>query len=623
MGFFNPGSLLCGLSLVALVAIYLRSRARPTVNVSSLLLFEEVPAPVAKSRILRVDLLFWLEAVALASMTLAAAGLYLRGPRPIGSRQLHALVFDLGAGMEAMDGGVSRLDEARSRARRLISTAPDGDEFSIIGYALEARSFFPPSASRQELFAALDKLQATAVGARPAALRAALLDARGAATIDIFADRKPAKEVVQEARPDGRVEIHQVGKAADNVAIVSIDPGVPRSSAGHCVLRSFSNRPWECVLEIENNGQQVVRAPLIIEPRAQTIVTFPPLAEGGLLRARIITADALTADNERYAFAPAIAQAKVLVLSPDADSRDDLARIVLAINPNFVVTALDPSLYPSSSAAAQQFALAVLHDCSDVGVHASARLFIFPEPQLRSSNRQPLLPVVGSVALAELESRQDTGALSTPALLGPARILSLPGWMDSLARGAPVGSHDSLPIAAVGRNREAEVGVLTFDIRNHLLLDPDRLDALVLTVDTLKQVVAPQNIKVVATGTFVAVPGFGAATLTAPDGSTVGLQPDQWGRVRFRPLEAGRYVVSDGHHEVAVYANYYDVAESDLALSETPPEPERPFQLAAQARTENYPEPASLILIGVATLLVMAESALIAQRTIQWGAGHV
>jgi hypothetical protein len=623
VGFFNPGSLLCGVSLVALVAIYLRSRARPTVSVSSLLLFEEVPAPVAKSRILRVDLLFWLEALALASMTLAAAGFYLRGPRPVGSHQLHALVFDLGAGMEATDGRVSRLDEARSRARGLISTASAGDEFSIIGYALEARTFFAPSASHEELFAALDRLQATAVAARPAALRAALLDARGAATIDVFADRKPAKEVVQEARPDGRVEIHQVGGAADNLAIASIDPGVPRSSAGHCVLRSFSNRPAECELEIENNGRQVVRAPLIIEPRAQTIVTFPPLAEGGLLRARISTPDALTADNERYALAPAIAQAKVLVLSPDADSRDDLARIVLAINPNFVVTALDPSLYPSSSAAAQQFALAVLHDCSDAGVHASVRMFIFPEPRLRSSNRQPLLPVMGSVAVAELESRQDSGSLSTPALLGPARIVSLPGWMDSLARGAPVGGHDSLPIAAIGRNREGEVGVLTFDIRNHLLLDPDRLDALVLTVDTLKQLVAPQNVKVVATGTFVAFSGFGAATLTAPDGSTIGLQPDRWGGVRFRPLEAGRYVVRGGHREVAVYANYYDVAESDLASSQTPSEPERPFQFATQAHTENYPEPVSLILIGAATLLVLAESALIAQRTIQWGARHV
>ena len=617
MGFFNPGSLLWGLSLVALVAIYLRSRARPTISVSSLMLFEEIPAPVATSRILRIDLLFWLEALALAAMTLASAGFYLLGPQPVGRHQLHALVFDLGAGMEAIDGRISRMDEARRSAHRLISAAPAGDGFGIIGYALEARTLFAPSASREELFAALDKLQPMAVAARTAALRAALLDARGATTIDIFADHKPAKEILQEARPDGRVAIHQVGETADNVAIASLDPGVPRSSAGHCVLRNFSNRPAECELEIEHNGRQVVDAPLIIEPRAQAIVTFRPLAEGGLLRARIITPDALAADNERYALAPAITQAKVLVLSPDADSRDDLARIVLAINPNFIVTALDPAFYPSSSAANQQFALAVLHDCSDAGVNALARMFIFPEPWLQGSKHPPLLPVVGSVAAAELESRQDTGSLSTPALLGPSRIVSLPGWMDSLARGAPIGGgHDSLPIAAAGRNSEGEVGVLTFDIRNHLLLDPDRLDALVLTVDTLKRVMAPQNVEVVTTGTFVAISTFGAATLIAPDGSTTGLQPDQWGRVRFRPLEAGRYVLRSGHRGVVVYANYYDAAESDLASSPAALEFERPVQFAAPVHRENYPKPAGLVLILVATLLLLAESALIAQRAI-------
>ena len=99
----------------------------------------------------------------------------------------------------------------------------------------------------------------------------------------------------------------------------------------------------------------------------------------------------------------------------------------------------------------------------------------------------PLVPVLGSVAMAELQSRQDTGELATPALLGPSRVVALPGWMDTLAQGAPVGGRDSFPVAAVGHNPDGEVGILAFDVRNHLLLDPDRMDALVLTVDALKR----------------------------------------------------------------------------------------------------------------------------------------
>jgi hypothetical protein len=387
-------------------------------------------------------------------------------------------------------------------------------------------------------------------------------------------------------------------------------------------VRNFSNRPAECELEIDNNGRRVVRTPLIIEPRAQTIVSFRPLAEGGLLRARI-SPDALAADNQRYALAPSIAQAKVLVLSPDADARDDLARIVLAINPNFIVTTLDPGQYPSTSAAAQQFSLAVLHDCSDPGVNASARMFIFPEPRLAGAKRSPLLPVTGSVAVAELESREDTDALATPALLGPSRILSVPGWMDSLARGAPLGGQDSLPMAAVGRNAQGEVGVLSFDIRNHLLLDPDRLDALVLAIDTLKRLVAPEDVKVVATGAFVTATTFAPATLTAPDGTTASLPPDQWGRVRFRPLEVGRYMVRGGQRSVAVYANYYDAGESDLAVAPAPSEPKQSFQANAPSHSENYPQPAGLTLIVAATFLVLVESALIAQRAIRWSVRDV
>ncbi len=606
-----------------LVAIYLRARARPTINVSSLMLFEEIPAPVAKSRFLRLDLLFWLQALALAAMTLAAAGLFLFGRRPLGPHQVHALVFDLGAGMEATNGSRSRLDEARIAARRLISAAPAGDRFTIIGYALEAQTLLSSSAAPEEAATVLNKLKPFAVAARPAALRAALLDARGAASIDIFADRDPPNEVVQEAHPDGRVNMHRVGEPAENIAIVALDPGVPRSSAGHCVLRNFSNHSAECELQVENNGRPIVRTPLIIEPRAQAIVTFRPLAEGGLLHARISSPDALAADNDRYALAPSIAQARVLVLSPDADARDDLARIVLAINPNLVVTALDPGLYPSSSVAAERFALAILHDCSGAGVHASARMFVFPEPTLRGSKGRPPLLITGSVAAAELESRQDTGPLATPTLLGPSRVLSLPGWMQSLARGTRIDGHDSLQLAAVGRNAEGEIGVLSFDIRNHLLLDPDRLDALVLTVDTLKQILAPESVRVVATGTFVAVPTFAPAILTAPDGSTAKLQPDQWGRVRFRPLQVGRYAIKGGNREAAVYANYYDAAESDLASSRAAAEPKRILQLAAPTHNENYPKPAALGLIAGAILLLLAESALIVERAVRWGAGHV
>ncbi|MFZ0680506.1 BatA domain-containing protein, partial [Candidatus Binatus sp.] len=177
MGFLNPQNIIYGLSLALLVLIYLRSRSRPTIEVSSLMLFDEAPAPVASVRQVRLDPLFWLEMATLAALTLAIAGLYVMRPPSPGHGRSHALVFDLGAGMSAHDGSGTRLDQARHDALEIIDQAPIGDEFSVIAYALEAQVRHPQTANRADLRKALDDLVPMAVPARTAALRAALIRA--------------------------------------------------------------------------------------------------------------------------------------------------------------------------------------------------------------------------------------------------------------------------------------------------------------------------------------------------------------------------------------------------------------------------------------------------------------
>ena len=69
---------------------------------------------------------------------------------------------------------------------------------------------------------------------------------------------------------------------------------------------------------------------------------FGPLKQGGLVHARIVTDDALAADNDRWTLAPADKPDKALVMSPSPEARDDLARVLLAVNQNLIVTAIDP-----------------------------------------------------------------------------------------------------------------------------------------------------------------------------------------------------------------------------------------------------------------------------------------
>ena len=554
MGFLNPLNLLYGLSIAVLVLIYLHARSRSTLEVSSLMLFDEVEQPMAKPKLARVDLLFWLELATLAALSLAVAGLYLKLEAAPQRIRRHALIFDIAAGMGAREGNQIRLDQAKRQALAIVSAAAAGDQFSVVTYAQEANVRHAASGDRSAVRAAIEALAANAVAARPAALAAALMLAREADSADLFADRLPSG-AAQLDKSTSHLRFHQIGADADNLAIVSLDSCVPGRTQGRCVVRNFSADAHTSQLAIDCDGREVYRSSFSIPARGQAIVPFGPLANGGLLHARLLTPDALEADNQRWGYATASRSFHVLIVSPDAEVRYDLTRVVRAIDPNFVIADTDPAHLPVEGAA--HFDLAVIHDFYDAGLRADSRLLIYP-------GRAREVSVGAAVPYCEMAERTDGGVLSRPLLLGAGRVIALPIWMEPIARGTGPGASGTIPLAAIGANGDGRLGVIAFDIRGHLLLDPDRLDALVLTVDLIKALAAPQGLYITPTGTYVSIPATGRAQVSAPDGTTIRLSADQWGQVRFRPLQAGRYQVSSADRNQQVFANYYDAAESDL-----------------------------------------------------------
>jgi hypothetical protein len=631
VGLLNPQNIIYGLSLALLVLIYLRSRSRPTIEVSSLMLFDEAPAPVASVRQVRLDPLFWLEMATLTALTFAIAGLYVMRPPSPGHGRSHALVFDLGAGMSAHNGSGTRLDQARHDALEIIDQAPIGDEFSVIAYALEAQVRHPQTSNLADLRKALGDLVPMAVPARTAALRAALIRAHGASEIDLFADRPPAPAILADAASTARVNFHQVGSGDSNVAIVSLDPGIPGSTRGRAVIRNFSARPHPAELAIDLGDAEQFHQTMMLAPREQILASFPPLKTGGLLHARILTADAIDADNSRYAYAPSDLAARVLVLSPDAAVRDDIARVLLAVNSNFQIETADPARYVAQSnptgANAKPFELAVMHDCYLPTVKAASTLLVYPPPVTKTSQYDTGVGISVSGTIASADIRGDAIGES-PAIesltLGATRIVAIPEWMDLIATAAGPG-HSSIPIAAIGRAASGPVGVLTFDVRDHLLLAPDHLDALVLTVDLMKQLTAPRDIFIVPTGADVSVPVSGTARVTQPDANVRTMTPDKWGRVRIRPLQAGRYTVESGGVTTQVLANYYDAAESDLSAK---PQAEAiaPAERAATASSvpsARQVQPLVFILIALALLALMIETAMLIGHAGRWGMRHV
>ncbi len=628
MGFLTPRNLIYALSLALLLLIYLRSRSRPTIEVSSLMLFDEAPAPVASVRHVRIDLLFWLEILTLAALTLAIAGLYIRTAPSVGHGRSHALVFDLGAGMSARDGSGTRLDQARGLALELIDRAPSDDQFSIIGYALEAQLLHPQTSNRVELRSTLDQLAPMAVPARSAALRAALMRARGASEIELFADRAPAPGLLADVASVTRVNFHRVGSGDSNLAIVSLDPGVLNTTRGRAVIRNFSARPHSCELAIELGNAEVFHETLMLAPHEQIVVPYGPLRAGGLLHARILTDDAIAADNSRYAYAVSDRPARILVLSPVASVRDDIARILLAVDSNFQIETSDPAHYPeafpSADTGSKPLELVVMHDCYVPGIKAASTLFVYP-PVGRANSATDGISVQGTVAAAELKADSVSSAGGgNPTMLGSTRIMTLPEWMDPTAS-AGNAANPSIPVAAIGGAAGGRVGAVAFDLRNHLLLDPDHLEALIVMVDLMKQLTAPSDIQIVATGSYLSIPATGSARVTNPDGTAQVIPADKSGRVRFRPLQAGRYEVESAGAASAILANYFDAAESDLGAR---PEiemraPAQNNPLSAGGQPSKEVRPLAFILVALALLVLMAESAILIRHATRWGMRHV
>ncbi len=520
--------------------------------------------------------------------------------------------------MGAREGSGTRLEVAKKQALAIVDAAPERDRFSVIGYALEAQMIHPETANRDAIRKAIDGLRSMAVPARRAALSAALMRARATGDVEFFADRKPAATVIADSGLSSGFQFHQSGSPADNLAVVSLDPGVPNTSKGRVVLRNFGVKPDLCELAVDNDGKEVFHQTLILAPAEQILVLFGPLTSGGLVHARIRSEDALKADNDRYAYAPVESHAHVLVLSPDAAVRDDLARVLLAVNSNFIITTADPAQFKGT----ESYELAVLHDSYVSGINAQSIMLVFPP--LGSSGKIPGLQVSGTApaALMTNESRDDSNA--APTALAATRMVVLPEWMSVRASGTAAGAHEALPLVATGALPSGQFGLVAFDVRQHLLLDPDRLDALVATVDLVRELTAPADLRIVPTGTFVAVPAPAGAKVTAPDGGAIAPSRDQWGRLRIRPLQPGDYAIEAASGKTDVYANYYDATESDLTAIAAPPSPATaPIRAAESVASPRHVQPLSALLIVFAVIAILLESVWLLRTANRWGMRHV
>ncbi|MBN8598162.1 MAG: BatA and WFA domain-containing protein [Planctomycetes bacterium] len=253
MSFLAPTSALIAAALVvpALVVMYLLKLRRRPLRVSSTMLWPDAATDVQVNVPLAPPRPSWL----MLLHVLIGAALIVAAGRPVllkagGHAGRVLLVIDRSASMSAMDGAngagigigvraggerITRLDEAKQKARALIGAASSGTEFAVISVAAGAEIAREFSADSAGATAVVDRLQptdqpgdlASAMEVARAMLSGAgLAEEDGGAEILVLSDGAFAEGTRAIEAPGGVVRLVRCGPA----------PGADKSNLGIVVL---------------------------------------------------------------------------------------------------------------------------------------------------------------------------------------------------------------------------------------------------------------------------------------------------------------------------------------------------------------------------------------------------
>lgn len=167
MSFIEPGRLLLGLAVLALVVAYLAvqvwGRQRYAVRFTNLALLASVaPRRPGWRRHLAAALLL----VSLACMVVALAR-PTRTERVPRERATIIMAVDVSISMDATDVSPSRLEAAKAAAASFTGLLPDQINLGLVSFAGSAAVLVPPTTERDVVYSAIDRLtlaEATAIG---------------------------------------------------------------------------------------------------------------------------------------------------------------------------------------------------------------------------------------------------------------------------------------------------------------------------------------------------------------------------------------------------------------------------------------------------------------------------
>ncbi len=337
------GIVAASIAASVLIVLYLLKLRRREVEVSSTFLWSAVirdmraNAPFQK---LRKNILLLLQAIALALAALALAQPGFMGERS--PAETTVILIDHSASMSAREpdgsgGTPTRLDRAKEEARRIVKAATSGMSFTadrpramVISFASSPTVLVAPTSDASELLAAIDSIGASESMALLApAMQLAEAHARDNPTqtrIVVLSDGAFADEEASQAPLDAELEYIAIGSGTvDNAGIVSLRAqrsyDKPERVTVFVAVDANAGARESAEIELTIDGEIIAvrRTPLIESEttgaRSGAVVVQFNRLRSAVIRTRVLSEDALAADDEAWIALPPAAQPKVTVVT--------------------------------------------------------------------------------------------------------------------------------------------------------------------------------------------------------------------------------------------------------------------------------------------------------------------
>lgn len=567
MSFLLPLGLLALLALPIIVLLHFLRERRRRVPTPSLLLWANLPRRMEgeRSRRLPLTLLLLLHLLVAALLGIALGGPQIAGALAPDARHT-AIILDTSTSMAAVDGGTSRFEQARQRARAIAASVPPGDRITLIAAGPRAQIV----ASGDDPFlitAALDRLQPGGVGTainEALTLAEAALDPQFSRRIVVLTDSalppQPARDVLVP------LEWETIGSNAPNRAIIAF---ASRPWGGrlqvYARVANYDATPFNGTLRVFSGNQVVAEERVAIAPNGETEVSWTLTGSFGALRAVIDGNDALPQDDSAYL---SVSQSRPILALLVSNEPAALRRALEAI-PGMTVAVTTPTAYataPERAAADLTIFDRFLPDAWPQG----AILAIAPPPG------SPLLQVAPEPRETEpgkpLHQRGATleGIGFGGVLFGAVRQIETPPWAEVQL------SSENVPLILRGRTDNHEIAVWTFNLASSNLTT--RLAFPILIARTVRDLAPPPLPQAVRAGepliirpdprtTTLRLRGPGDRQITAPAASVVTLDT---------LVEPGLYQVEEQRDNTTVLAGVIGVnagaaVESNLRPQSAPP----------------------------------------------------